>query len=233
MDSVAFADEIVVVDSYSTDGTWELLQQREQVKAFQHPFRNFTEQKNFALQKASYNWVYFLDADERVTSALQQEILSTLCQNETHAAYWNYRAFMYRDERLHFSGWQTDKVYRLFRKDLCRFTPSRIVHETLEVNGTEGKLREKLIHYCFHSSQDYRAKMVKYGRMKAREAYARGVRWNPLTQWFRTGWKFFNHYLIRLGILDGKKGWVVCYLNALGVYERYEELKRLQNPGES
>ncbi|QLE00084.1 glycosyltransferase family 2 protein [Galbibacter sp. BG1] len=228
IESALFADEIIVVDSYSTDGTWEFLKNHSKVTAFQHAFENFTKQKSYALSLANHDWVYFFDADERITPSLQKEIIDTINNPKAFDAYWNYRTFMFKEERLYFSGWQTDKVYRLFKKSKCEFTDERIVHETLKVHGSEGKLKEKLIHYCYKNFEDYKGKMLKYGRLKAKEAFLKGKKWNLLQQYLRPSWKFFNHYIVRLGILDGKKGIIICYLNALGVFERFREQKRLE-----
>ena len=129
IDSVSFADEIVVVDSYSTDGTYEFLQEHPRVKAIQHPFSNFTLQKTFALTQASNPWVLFLDADEIVPEELRKEIKATVQEEEPHAAYWFYRKFMFQKSELCYSGWQTDKNYRLFQKDKAKFSDKKIVHE--------------------------------------------------------------------------------------------------------
>lgn len=229
IDSVVFADEIIVVDSYSTDGTWEWLEKHPDIRAEQRPFKNYTDQKNYALSLASNDWIYFLDADEVVPPSLQKEILETVSSKHTHPAYWNYRTFMFKDERLRFSGWQTDKVHRLFRKSQCSFTPDRIVHEILEYEGKTGFLKEKLIHYSYKDYEDYKGKMLSYGRLRAKEAYANGKRWTLFSQYFRPAWRFLYSYTVRLGILDGKKGIIICYLNALGVYERYRKLKELRS----
>lgn len=224
-----FADEIIVVDSFSNDGTWEWLSANPKIRAFQHPFENFTKQKSYALSLTQHEWVYFIDADERVTPALQEEILNVVNKSETFDAYWNIRAFMFQNKRLYFSGWQTDKVYRLFKKSKCRFIEERIVHETLEVDGKIGCLKEKLIHYSYKDYFDYKGKMLRYGQLKAREEIQKGKRWTLAHQILRPSWKFINHFILRLGFLDGKKGLIISYLNALGVLERYCEMKRLQS----
>lgn len=229
IESILFADEIIVVDSFSTDGTWEYLRSHPRITALQHPFENFTQQKSFALKQASHDWVYFLDADERVTPALQQEIIETINNKNAADAYWNYRSFMFKNKRLYFSGWQTDKIYRLFKKSKCEFVNDRIVHETLKVNGTEGKLKEKLIHYSYKNYEDYKGKMIRYGELRAVEEFQKGKEWTVFHQYLRPAWKFLNHYVLRLGILDGTKGITISYLNALGVYKRYSELKKLRN----
>lgn len=232
LDSIAFADEIIVVDSYSTDGTYEYLLERPGVKVIQHPFENFTRQKSFAVSRATNDWILFLDADEVVPQGLQQEITDTVKKGTEHAAFWFYRQFMFDNKPLRFSGWQTDKNYRLFRKSMARFSDRKIVHETLEVDGSSGILQEKLIHYCYKHYEDYKGKMLHYGRLKAQEDFYKENPFNYLLMVVKPAWKFANHYLLRLGILDGKKGMIICYLNALGVLERYRELKKLEKKNE-
>ena len=232
LESIAFADEIIVIDSYSTDGTYEYLLQQENVRVIQHPFKNFTAQKSYALEQASNDWILFVDADEVVTEQLKDEIQETLAGPQTHDAYWFYRQFMFENNRLRFSGWQTDKNHRLFKKSKVKFTDRKLVHETLEVNGTSGKMRSKLMHYCYKDFEDYKGKMLHYGRLKAREAFYKEKQFNYVSLCVKPFWKFFNNYILRLGILDGKKGITICYLNALSVYERYRELKRLEKKNE-
>ena len=228
IESVRFADEIIVVDSFSTDGTFEYLSSDPDVRVIQHPFENFTQQKSFALSKASGDWVLFLDADEVVTPPLRQEILETIKSNTPHVAFWCYRKFMFQDRPLHYSGWQTDKNYRLFRNGMARFTDRKLVHETLEVQGTSGILENRLIHFCYKNYQDYKDKMLHYGRLKAKEDVYRERPFMYLLMLAKPAWKFVHHYIIRLGFLDGKKGLTISYLNALSVLERYRELKKLE-----
>ncbi len=232
IESVSFADEILVVDSYSTDGTYEYLKEHPKVRVLQNPFENFTAQKSFTLKHASNDWILFVDADEIVTKPLQEEITSTINDPNACAAYWFYRKFMFQNEPLNFSGWQTDKNHRLFRKSKAKFTDKKIVHETLEVDGNSCILKEKLIHYCYKNYEDYKGKMLKYGQLKAKEAFYKEKQFNYFLMVLKPMWKFFNHYVLRLGFLDGKKGIIVSYLNALGVLERFRELKRLEKKNE-
>ncbi|WP_210423711.1 glycosyltransferase family 2 protein [Croceivirga thetidis] len=232
INAISFADEIIVVDSYSTDGTFEYLENHPKVKAIQHPFENFTAQKSFAMNQATNDWILFVDADEVVSDKLQKEIKSTIENPNACEAYWFYRKFMFKDKHLRFSGWQTDKNHRLFRKSKVKFTDKKLVHESLEVDGSSCILNEKLTHFCYKNYDDYKGKMLKYGRLKAKEAFYKEKSFSYFAMLFRPAWKFFNHYIIRLGILDGKKGIIVCYLNALGVLERFKELKRLEKKNE-
>lgn len=226
--SIDFADEIVVVDSYSTDGTYEFLRAHPKVKVIQHPFKNYTAQKAFTLAQASNDWVLFVDADEVVTPALKQEIKLTVHSKKEHVAYWFRRKFMFQEKHLRFSGWQTDKNYRLFRKSKVQFSDKRIVHETLEIQGTSAILKEKLTHYCYRDFANYKYKMLVYGRMKAKEASQNGKRFSFLKLLGKPTFTFVYNYIFRFGVFDGVKGIKVCYLNALGDWERYLELRRLQ-----
>ncbi|WP_394970716.1 glycosyltransferase family 2 protein [uncultured Croceitalea sp.] len=226
--SVSFADEIIVVDSYSTDGTYEYLLNHPKVKVIQHPFKNFTVQKSFTLEQATNDWVLFLDADEVVTPELQQEIKQTIESDKNHSAYWFYRKFMFQQQNLRFSGWQTDKNYRLFRKSKVNFSTKRIVHETLDIKGTSGVLKNKLTHYCYKDYEMYKRKILLYGRLKAKEAFNKNKRFNFFLFVLKPTWKFFHNYILRLGFLDGKKGMIICSLDALCDVERSRELQRLE-----
>lgn len=231
LENLKFADEIIVVDSFSTDGTVEVASTYPGVTFIQRPFKNYTDQKTFALSQASNDWVLFTDADERIPDTLLDEIFRAVNQpREEVTAYFFRRLFMFRDKKLRFSGWQTDKNIRLFRKSRCQFTQNRIVHETLEVSGKSEMLHNKLVHYSYRSYADYRRKMIQYGKMKALEEFRYGKRFHPVTAVLRTVYKFLNHFILRLGFLDGQRGVIISYLNALGVYSRYLELKRLGNP---
>lgn len=226
--SISFADEIIVVDSYSTDGTYEYLLNHPKVRVIQNPFKNFTAQKSFTLKQATNDWVLFLDADEVVPENLKNEIRATINNNPKHVAYWFYKKFMFQKERLRFSGWQTDKNYRLFRKSKVNFSNKRIVHETLDIVGTTGILKNKLTHYCYKEYEVYKNKMMLYGRLKAKEAFNKNKRFSYALLLLKPMWKFFNSYILRLGFLDGKKGVVICHLDALCDVERYRELQRLE-----
>ncbi|HCO85136.1 MAG TPA: CDP-glycerol--glycerophosphate glycerophosphotransferase, partial [Arenibacter sp.] len=170
LENVKFADEIIVVDSFSTDGTIEKIKEHPNVKLIQRPFLNYTDQKSYALEQATNDWVIFLDADERIPDRLRNEILATVNSSEPTAdAYYFYRTFMFKNKVLHFSGWQSDKNYRLFKKSKVHFTEERIVHETLVVDGESDVLKNKLVHYSYKNYEDYKGKMIKYGQMKAVE----------------------------------------------------------------
>lgn len=228
VEAVSFADEIIVVDSFSQDGTFEYLSQHAKVRVIQRRFENFTDQKSFALRQASNDWILFVDADEVVSPVLQQEIQEVITKDDAASAYWFYRKFIYKNRKLNFSGWQTDKNHRLFRKSKARFTNEKIVHETLQIDGESKCLSAKLTHYCYKNYTDYKAKMLHYGRLRALEEYRKGNHFNYLKLVLKPTWKFLYNFVVRLGFLDLEKGVTVCYLNALSVYTRYQELKKLE-----
>ena len=228
IDSFCLADEFIVVDSYSTDGTLEYLYQRKNVKVIQRSFQNFTDQKSFALQQATNDWILFVDADEVVTASLQKEIIDAVNSKNAASAYWFYRKFIFKNKRLNFSGWQTDKNHRLFRKSKAKFTNEKIVHETLQIDGESKCLTAKLTHYCYKNYQDYKGKMLHYGRLRALEEYRKGKQFSYLKMTVKPAWKFFYNFVVRLGFLDLGRGITVCYLNALSVYTRYAELRKLE-----
>lgn len=153
--------------------------------------------------------------------------METVQKPDAKDAYYVYRKFMFNKKPLRFSGWQTDKNFKLFRRGKAHFKEDLLVHETLIVNGSIGILKNKLIHYSYISYEDYRGKMVAYGKLKARELHSKGKKPNLFHFYIKPLYKFLYAYFVRLGILDGEKGIIICYLNALSVYVRFQELKRL------
>ncbi len=222
-----FADEIIVVDSYSTDKTVEIVQSFQNVKLVQNKFVNYTSQRNFTLDQAKNSWILFIDADEHLSSELKSEIIATINDKDAASAYFIYRTFMFKKSKLHFSGWQTDKIFRLFDKTKCRYNEERMVHEKLIVNGSISTLKNKLIHFSYTSFQDYKSKMYNYGVLKAQEKFKKGQKPYFLQMIFHPFYTFLYQFIIRLGFLDGIKGVIICYLNAYSVFIRYKELKRI------
>ena len=229
INNLDFVDELIVVDSFSTDQTVAIIKKYPKVTLVQNTFENYTAQRNLALDLAKYPWILFLDADERITPKLKAEILETVKNPTASEAYFFVRKFMFQDKELHFSGWQTDKNIRLFKKDKARYIVGRLVHEQLKVEGRTSVLKHKLIHYSYLDYSTYKSKMVNYGKLKAKELFAKNVSPTLFHYLIKPTYKFFHSYIIRLGILDGKKGIIICYLNALSVAVRYPELKRLRS----
>ena len=228
LDHLAFADEIIVVDSFSTDKTFEIASDFKNTKVVQRVFDNFASQRNYALSLASNSWILFVDADERLTEELEKEITFIINHENSADAYFIRRNFMFQNSRLRFSGWQTDKIIRLFKKESAIYNHEKIVHEKLIVNGKIGKLKNKLIHYSYSDFEDYKQKMIFYGKLKAKEEFIKNTKPNIFHFYVRPVYQFLNQYLLRFGILDGKKGIIICYLNALSVAVRFQELKKIR-----
>ncbi|MFC2450192.1 MAG: glycosyltransferase family 2 protein [Flavobacteriaceae bacterium] len=221
-----FCDEIVIVDSFSTDKTLEIAETFPNVKIIQNKFENFTKQRNLALDNAKNDWVLFLDGDERITPELKAEIIETLNSENKKDAYYFYRKFFFEGKPINYSGTQNDKNFRLFRKSKTRYITEKKVHETLDIKENIGSLKNKLLHYSVADKESYRRKMIHYGELKGKELFEKGKRYSFFTQMTKTAFKFFKSYILKLGILDGKEGFELCKLQTLSVYETYESLKR-------
>jgi len=164
IENLTFVDEIIIVDSFSTDATEELATKFDRVKFYKHKFENYASQRNIALGYATNSWILFLDADERLTPALSAEIQETL-KNPTADAYFFYRTYYYKNKPMHFTGLQADKNIRLFKKEVGTYTG--LVHEKLMVEGKISSLKNKLIHYSFHDYETYKEKLKKLRKIKS------------------------------------------------------------------
>ena len=221
-----FCDEIIIVDSYSTDKTLEIAKEFSNVKIIQNKFEDFTKQRNLALENANNDWILFLDGDERITPPLRKEIIETVKKPDAKDAYYFYRKFFFENKPINYSGTQNDKNFRLFRKSKAKYIVDKKVHETLEVNGTIGVLKNKLLHYSVSDYESYKQKMLRYGKLKGIELAKKKKKYNTITQFSKTFINFFKTYILKLGILDGEKGLELCYLQSLYVFETYRALKK-------
>lgn len=228
IETVSFADEIIILDSISTDKTKQIVLKNKNIQFYERKFDNYTSQRNYALELAKNDWILYLDADERIVPKLKEEINKCI-DNQEYVAYYFYRKFFYKKKPIHFSGTQTDKRLVLFRKSKAKYSTTKLVHETLEVDGKIGFLNTKLLHYSFDSYKDYKNKMIFYGKLKAKELFQKGKKYNIWKHYSKTFFKFFKTYILRLGILDFYNGLIVCYLQTLSVYVTYSELKKLRS----
>ncbi len=229
IENVSFADEVVIVDAFSSDGTVEVVRKHENVRLVQHEFINFSDQRNFALKQATHDWILFIDGDERISDDLQHEITMTLDSPKDIIAYGFYRRFYFENTPLRFSGYQTDKVFRLFNKNHVTYNKEKLVHETLHINGKTKILKNKLDHYSYTNDTIYKEKLIKYAKLRAEELYVKKLKPNFYHFYIKTVYRFLYHYIIRFGFLDGKKGYRISKLNAFGVQQRYVELKKLHS----
>ena len=228
LDCFDFCEEIIVVDSFSSDNTVEIASLNPKVKIIQHGFEDFTKQRNIALDAAKNDWVLFLDGDERITPELKNEIKETINRTNPADAYYVYRIFFVGKKKINFSGTQNDKNFRLFKKSKASYLKHKKVHETLDVNGTTGVLENRLLHYSFENYASFKSKMLYYGRLKGEELAATGKKYSVAVHYIKVIFKFVKTYFLKLGILDGVDGLRISYLQSLYVNETYRKLRDLQ-----
>lgn len=233
LDSVAFADEIIVVDSGSTDGTCDIARARGghvhvHVTA---DWPGFGPQKNRALDLATGDWVLSVDADERVTPELAAEIQATMAAPDSDA-YNVARLSEFEGRQMRHSGWWPDHVLRLFRRGSARFTDAA-VHEKVKTDAKPGVLRGHLLHYPYASIEALLAKVNRYSSDAALMMYRRGKRTSPLGAFGHGFWTFVRIYVMRRGFLDGRQGLIVACAGASGSFFRYAKLMALQRRAEA
>jgi glycosyltransferase involved in cell wall biosynthesis len=227
--SVAWADEVFVVDSFSRDRTPQIAAELG-ARVVQHEYVNSATQKNWAIPQATHPWVLVVDADERVTPALRDEILGILERDASGGAdlrdgYKIGRLNHFLGQRVRYCGWQSDACLRLFRRDQGRYQ-DRQVHADIELagGGAPGRLHAKMLHYTFVSFDQYMRKFNQYTTWAAgdRGRRTRRVRWDHLT--LRPLGRFLKQYVLKRGFLDGQVGLVVCGLAAFSVFMKYAKL---------
>jgi glycosyltransferase involved in cell wall biosynthesis len=226
---LAFADEVLVVDSFSTDGTPEIAR-RCGVRVLQHEYESPAAQKNWAMQQVGGEWVLVVDADEWVTEELAEEIKATIASREARDAYDIKRRNFFLGKEIKHSGWQNDWVTRLFRRGKAQYA-ERQVHEVLEVHGRVGRLRGRLEHHTYRTMDDYWRKMRRYAEWNAAEARRSGRRVSPVFMVFHPGLRFLKAYLVQGGFLDGGHGLVVCLLTAVYAVAKDVRVWELQARG--
>ncbi len=226
IENLDFVNEIIVVDSFSSDKTPELAKSKN-VRFYPHKFIDFSSQKAFAISKTKNKWILFLDADERLSDELIEEIKSNiLYPDQDIKGYWIKRQNFFKKKRIRFSGWQNDKVLRLFHKDFCK-PNGKWVHEGIQCEGKTKILKSPLYHYTFKDKTEYKLKILFYAKLKAFEYYKNGMKPGYYHLYLKPLYRFFFHYFYRLGFLDGKAGFIISSINAKGMYWRYKFLKKL------
>jgi len=227
IDSLAFADEIVVVDSGSTDATVEICRGLGAQVHATEDWPGFGPQKNRALAQARGEWVISLDSDEWVTAALKAEIERTIASKDGKSAYAIPRQSSFCGRVMKHSGWWPDHVLRLFRRDAGRFSDDH-THERVLVEGPVGRLREPIMHEAIVSLEQMILKMNAYSSSSAAAKLGQGSRATLVTAILHGGWTFFRTYVLRLGFLDGREGFMLAVANAEGSYYRYLKLMLLE-----
>ncbi len=219
--SLAFADEIVVLDSFSEDRTVEIAR-RFTDKVSQREFAGYADQKNAAMELASNDWVLVIDADEVVPEQLAGEIRKAV-ESDRCAAYRMPRLSYFCGKPIRHCGWYPDYVIKLMRKSKSRY-PDRLVHETPEVDGPVGTLRSDLLHYTYRDLDELCRKMVSHSRAAARQKMRDGERFRLRKLLFAPGIAFLKKYIVKQGFRDGLRGYVLCAMTQVGVFLRYAML---------
>lgn len=218
-----FVDEIIIVDSFSTDQSKEIALKYEKVTFIEHAFLNYSDQRNFALNLCKNNWVLFLDADERISDKLKAEIINEVNINDINKVYYFNRRFYFNKKPIYFCGLQKDKNVRLFYNSENVFYKGH-VHEKLNHKGKSVTLKNNLMHYSYENYKSYKSKMERYGILKAEEKIDNGKKTYKLFKYLHPIYTFINKFIIRLGFIDGFKGITLCYLMAYSVRVRYNYL---------
>ncbi|NAS32780.1 glycosyltransferase [Flavobacteriaceae bacterium R38] len=220
LESVSFADEIMVVDSYSTDDTLKIAKEYTSF-ILQRDFNYAASQKNWAIPQATHEWILLVDADERVTPNLKEEVINILKNPpQKTVAFWIGRVNYFMGQQIKHSGWQNDKVIRLFKKSKCKYQ-DKLVHEEIIADGEVGFLKNKFIHYTYRSIDKHVEKLNKYAAWQAEEKSAKTGKLTPYHFVIKPFWRFFKHFVVQGGFRDGLPGFVISFLRAYSMLIRY------------
>ena len=222
------ADEIVVVDSYSTDKTKQICQEKE-VVFIENKFEGHIEQKNFAIAQAKYQYVLSLDADEALTPALQKKIL-TLKKNWKADAYYFNRLTNYCGTWIKHCGWYPDKKLRLWDKTKGKWGGENPHDKVILQKGAIAQpIDLDILHYSFYTEEQHLKQIDFFTDISSKAAFKKGKTSNGWVIFYKSTFKFFRDYILKLGFLDGYHGYVVCKNSAYAKYLKYAKLRDLNN----
>ena len=221
IDSAAWADEIVIVDSGSTDATISICKEFTD-KIFSHEFRDYSDQKNYALSQTGGDWCLSLDADEAVTGPLKAEILDIIARTRMDGYHIPRGSWIF-GRRMHYSGTQDDRPLRLFRRGKARFTQP--IHETVRLDGPAGTLKNPLEHYTYPDVGGYLERLNRYTGMEAEWMKVSGRKARLSDMLLRPPAKFIQLYCIKQGFRDGYQGFLFSALSAWYVLVKYAKLR--------
>ena len=227
LDSVKrIADNIVVVDSFSTDRTEEICL-NEGVNFIQKVWKGYSLTKNYANSQAKHNWILSIDADEALSEELMQSILEIRNNIQNNHVYKFNRRMNYCGSWINHSGWYPDSKIRLFNKQHVHWEGD--IHEELQVpsNFKVVHLNGDLLHYSYYSIEEHYKQADKFSAIAASVLFRKGNNSNWLLIYIKAGFKFFRNYLLKRGFLDGYKGFIICRITAWETYLKYYKLKKL------
>lgn len=222
--SVSFADDIVVVDSGSTDRTVEIAREHG-CRVFEEQWKGFGLQKQSAIEKCANEWVLVLDADERIPDETRDEIVKAIGEPRADAYSFSRKNY-FRGRLMRYGTWGDDEVVRLFRKSNAKMT-GRLVHEAVEAKNT-ASLPSPILHYPDYSVKGTFKKINVYSSAGAEQLFLQGKRSSVFKAVSRGGAAFMKYYFLRFGLLDGKAGFMIAFNNAVLAYYKYLRLLELQ-----
>ncbi len=228
---LSVADEIVVVDSFSTDNTRKIVSEFKGVKFFSCKWLGYAAQKNYANSLATNNTILSIDADEVLSPELQQSIKELKEKDETIIRVYEVsRLTNYCGSWIKHCGWYPDKRVRIFNKKNSQWQ-GEFVHETLKVepNPEVVHLKGDLLHYSYKNTSDHIIRIDKYSSLSAQEAHKNGKTTSVIGVVFRPLWRFLRDYCFKLGFLDGFAGYRVCRISAISTFLKYSKLMEMQN----
>ena len=227
LESVRWCDEIVVVDSFSTDRTAEICREFTD-RVYQHEWLGYIGSKNLIRELARYEWLLYLDADEEVSSALRDEIQHEFHQGVNEVAgYRCPRRVYYLGRWIRHGEWYPDYKLRLFRKGAGR-SEGEEPHDHVVVNGQVKTLRSPIYHYTYDDLHDHVETINRYTTITAQEKFRKGARFHWYDYSIRPLWRFLKAYFFKLGLLDGMQGLVIARVSAFGVRMKYAKLWALE-----
>jgi glycosyltransferase involved in cell wall biosynthesis len=217
-------DEMVVVDSGSTDRTAQIAKESG-AAWFERAWTNYADQKNYAAKCASNDWILSLDADEQLSSHLQTALLAWKKHLPEYCVYEMARKTWYLGAWIGHSGWYPDFQRRLYRRDEAEFCG--MVHESLRFSGRAGRLSGDLLHYTVRSFEEHELNVERYTTLAAQQMFAEGKRKWKGAAWFATPWSWFQNFVLRGGFMDGYRGALIARMAARSVRLKYEKLGKL------
>jgi glycosyltransferase involved in cell wall biosynthesis len=225
LESVKWADEIIVVDSGSIDKTIEICREFTD-KVFFNPWIGMKEQKQYAVEKASNTWIFSIDADERATEAIMQFIMQEL-KNPDHDGYRFPRQNYFLGAWLKHGGWYPDHVLRLFRKDQGYFGGINPHDKVVIKSGKVRTLKIPIIHHTYKSISQYVTKQNMYSSISAKELFSSGKKVTPYIIPLKALWKFIETYFVKKGFLDGFRGFIVAMGATYSIFWKYLQIWEL------
>lgn len=229
LDSLNWADEIVVVDTDSSDRTVEICRQYTD-KVFSKTWHGYGKQKNICAEHAKNRWILNVDADEVVTPESAEEIQKVLKEGPLHSVYHLPRKNYLGDYWVRFGGWYPDRILRFYDKEKVSFSEVQ-VHERLTPDENAGALKNALIHYSYRDREDYIQRQDRYSTLYAQEKMAKGFRANWSHLYLRPPFTFFKNYVLKQGIRDGSLGLFLAMSSAVYTHQKYAKtLSNVSSP---